>query len=94
MEARATQPDMTRDTYREPRREFHGSSSAMGTVLQVVKTAGILAPLLIGEIVKDPDARWRYIRIASVATALVSQGLYTSRIQNERKEREHQRERC
>jgi hypothetical protein len=47
---------------------------------------------VIGEFVKDADKRWRYIRMASVATALVSEGLYTQRIQQERRhceEREH-----
>jgi hypothetical protein len=30
--------------------------------------AGILSPLIIGELVKDADKRWRWFRIASVAT--------------------------
>lgn len=50
-----------------------------------IKTAGILAPLVIGEFVKDPDQRWRLIR-ASVATALASEGMYTARIQRGREE--------
>lgn len=81
----------------EPRREFHHAQSSMGAVAvigQVVKTAGILAPLIIGEMVKDPDERWRYIRIASVATALVSQGLFTQRIQQERRDRQDERREC
>jgi hypothetical protein len=58
-----------------------------------VRTAGILAPLVIGEFVKDPDQRWRLIRMASVATALVSEGMYTHKIRKEREEaREHERE--
>jgi hypothetical protein len=55
---------------------------------------GILAPPVIGEFVKDADKRWRYIRIASVATALVSEGLYTNRFRRKRdacREREHER---
>jgi predicted phage terminase large subunit-like protein len=44
----------------------------MGAAAHWIKTAGILAPLVIGEFVKDADKRWRYIRLASVATALVS----------------------
>ncbi len=39
-----------------------------------LKTAGILAPLVIHEFVKDPDKKWRYIRLASVATALCRRG--------------------
>lgn len=76
-----------------PRQEFHHAHTSMG-VAHWIKTAGILAPLVIGEFVKDADKRWRYIRLASVATALVSEGMYTSRIQREREEcRERQYER-
>ena len=59
-----------------------------------VRDAGILAPLVIGELVEDVDKRWRYIRIASVATALLSEALWTSRINRERQEREADRQRC
>jgi hypothetical protein len=55
-----------------------------------VRTAGILAPLIIGEVVKDPDKKWRFIRITSVAVALISEGLHARRIQHERREREAQ----
>jgi hypothetical protein len=93
MEPRAAQPTEGRDVYRDipPRQPFHNANSSLGVVAHVIKTAGILAPLIIGEVVKDADARWRYIRIASVATALLSEGLYTSRIQQERKSRDQQR---
>jgi hypothetical protein len=72
------------------RQAFHNPHTSYGAG-HWVKTAGILAPLVIGEFVKDPDQRWRFIRIAAVATALVSEGLYTHRI---RKEREQARERA
>ena len=41
-----------------------------------VRTAGILAPLLIGEFVKDPDRKWRFVRVTSVAAAILSEGLH------------------
>jgi hypothetical protein len=53
-----------------------------------VRTAGILSPLLIGELVKDPERKWRFIRVSSVAAALISEGLHAHRIQRERRERE------
>jgi hypothetical protein len=53
-----------------------------------VRTVGILAPLLIGEIVKDPEKKWRFVRITSVAMALVSEGLHTHGIRRERRERQ------
>jgi hypothetical protein len=45
-------------------------------------------------LVKDSEKRWRYIRLASVATALVSEGMWTTKIQRERKECREERERA
>jgi hypothetical protein len=69
---------------------YHKPHTSLGATGHWIKTAGILAPLVIGEFVKDPDQRWRYIRIASVATALISEGLWTNKIH---KERQHAQER-
>jgi hypothetical protein len=75
-----------------PRQAFHNPHTSYG-VGHWVKTVGILAPLVIGELVKDPDQRWRFIRIAAVTTALLSEGMYTQRIKKEREEaRAHARE--
>lgn len=53
--------------------------------------AGILSPLVIGELVKDPEKKWRFIRVSSVAVALISEGLHVHRLNHERREREAQR---
>ena len=79
--------DMPRD-----RQPFHKPHTALG-VGHWLKTLGILSPLIIGEFVKDPEQRWRYTRIAVVATAALSQGLYTHRIERERQERDECRQR-
>jgi hypothetical protein len=78
---------MQRTPYR-PRQAFHHPRTSLGAAGHWVRDAGILAPLVIGELVKDVDKRWRYIRMASVATALLSEALWTSRIHRERQERE------
>lgn len=83
---------MQRTPYR-PRQAFHHPHTSLGAAGHWVREAGILAPLVIGEFVKDADKRWRYIRMASVATALLSEALWTSRIHRERQEREAERER-
>jgi hypothetical protein len=59
----------------------------MGATGHWLKTAGILAPLLIGEFVKDPEQRWRWIRIAAVVTALGSEAMWTSKVHKERQQR-------
>lgn len=58
-----------------------------------VRTAGLLAPLVIAEVVKDHERQWRFIRISSVAMALVSEGFHARRIGRERREREAPRSR-
>lgn len=74
------------------RQAFHHPHTSLGAAGHWIKTLGILSPLVIGEMVKDPDKRWRWVRIASVATALVSEALWTRRIHKERQEREERRE--
>jgi hypothetical protein len=69
------------------RQAFHNPHTSVGSAGHWIKTVGILSPLLIGEMIKDPEQRWRWIRIASVTTALLSQALWTNRIQKEREER-------
>ena len=73
-----------------PRASSHTPPSEVG---HWVRTAGILSPLVIGELVKDPEKKWRFIRITSVAVALISEGLHAHRIQRERREREAERQR-
>ena len=69
---------------------FHKPHTSLGATGHWIKTAGILAPLVIGEFVKDNEQRWRYIRMASMGTALLSEGLYASRMHREREEaRQH-----
>jgi hypothetical protein len=74
------------------RQSFHRAHTTLG-VGHWLKTIGILSPLIIGEFVKDPERRWRYARIGAVATAALSEGLYTHRIQREREERDECRQR-
>lgn len=49
-----------------------------------VRTVGALAPLVIGELVKDPERKWRFIRITSVLLAVASEASYAHRINKER----------
>lgn len=69
--------------HRAHRLAFHKPHTAYG-VAHWIRTAGILAPLIIGEFIKDPEKKWRAVRIATVATTLVSEGMYTNHVRNER----------
>ena len=75
---------------KEHHRRAHRKSPAVeGEIGHWVRTAGILAPLIIGEFVKDPDRKWRFIRITSVAAAVLSEGLHSHKAY---RQREHDRE--
>jgi len=70
---------------------YHRPHTALGATGHWIREAGILAPLIISEFVKDPQRQWRYIRMASIATALLSQGMWTTKIHKEREAtREHE----
>jgi hypothetical protein len=75
------------------RQAFHHPHTSVGSAGHWVKTAGILSPLLIGEMIKDPEQQWRWIRISAVATAVLSQALWTNKIHKEREERSGREER-
>src|ERR1700689_2636400 len=66
------------------RQSFHHPRTSLGAAGHWIREAGILAPLVISEFVKDPGKQWRYIRIASVATALLSEGMWTAKVHRER----------
>jgi len=59
-------------------------SGVEGEIGHWVRTAGILAPLIISEFVKDPDRKWRFIRIVSVSAAILSEGLHSHKAFRER----------
>ena len=69
------------------RQAFHKPHTALGATGHWIRTLGILAPLVIAEAIKDPEQKWRAIRISAVATALVSEALWANRVRREREER-------
>jgi hypothetical protein len=72
------------------RQSFHKPHTSLGATGHWIREAGILAPLIISEFVKDGEQRWRYIRIASITTALFSEGMWTAKVHRDReKMREH-----
>jgi hypothetical protein len=94
MQPRAAQPGKYNDPSPQWQQfhQFHRAHTSIGagSAGHWIKMAGILSPLVIGELVKDSDKRWRWIRIASVATALISEGIHTQRLMQERRERERE----
>jgi hypothetical protein len=61
----------------------------MGAGGNWIKTGSIPPALVVAELVQDADKGRRYIRLASVATAFVSEARWAIRIQSEHERREH-----
>jgi hypothetical protein len=83
------------------RQAFHHSHSSLGAVHHPRGSLGaaghwihllsVAAPLVIGEVVKDADTRWRALRGVSVGAALLSEAVWTYRISQDRKKDEEAR---
>jgi len=76
------------------RPRHHRQPGAMDEVGHWVRTVGILAPLIIGEFVKDPERKWRFVRIASVSAAVLSEGLHANRVHRQRERDKEALEAC
>ncbi|MGJ5813606.1 hypothetical protein [Paludibaculum fermentans] len=77
------------------RQQFNRPRTSMGAAGHWIHMAGLFAPIVIGELVKDADKRWRYVRLASVGTALAYEAAHTIREQQRNAEREAEcREHC
>jgi hypothetical protein len=72
------------------RQPYYRPHTSLGAAGHWIKEVGILAPIAIGQFVPDPERKWRYINFISLATALLSQGMWTMKIHKEREwAREH-----
>jgi hypothetical protein len=92
MDPRAAQPHRNAEDrdVDYPRHQHHHRPSPVG---HWTRTIGALVPLVITELVPYHSKQIRFIRIASVALAVLNEGNYAFRVQQERREREYDRER-
>jgi hypothetical protein len=84
---RTSPPRATTGHAQSDRKRSHEPHTYPGGAGHWVRTVGALAPLVIGELVKDPQQKWRFIRITSVLLAIASEASYAHRIHKERQER-------
>jgi len=56
----------------------------LGAAGHWIHLASVAAPLVIAEIIKDPNARWRALRLVSVGAAIASEAVWTHRLIKER----------
>ena len=70
------------------RQSFHHPRTSLGASGHWVHLLAIAAPLIIPEVIKDPEHRWRALRWASVGAALASEAVWTHRLSKDRKKDE------
>jgi len=70
------------------RQAIHHPRTSLGAAGHWIHLAAIAAPLIIGEVIKDPDKRWRALRIASVGAAVASEAVWTHRLSKDRQKDE------
>jgi hypothetical protein len=100
MDAAFSQPYGQTDICPMPERQcFRQSEASLGAInssyplAHLARMGGLLAPLVIGELIKDPDKKWRWIRIASLVSAGVTELMWAQREQQRREQREHRHHR-
>jgi hypothetical protein len=71
-----------------PRQSFRHPRTSLGVAGHWVNLIGVLSPLVIGELIPDPTARWRAIRLSSVGTALLSEAIWTHHVLKKRHQEE------
>jgi hypothetical protein len=76
------------------RRSHHPQPRVTDEIGHWVRTAGLLSPLIIGEFVKAPEKKLRFIRITSIAAAILSEGLHSHKAYRERERDREALEAC
>jgi len=67
------------------RQAFHHSHTSLGAAGHFLHIGMVAAPLIIGEMIHDPEKKWRMMRVVPVAGALASEALWTMKISHDRK---------
>ncbi len=65
--------------------------TSLGAAGHWIHILSVAAPLVIAEMIKDPDKKWRALRVASVGGALLSEAAWTLKISHDRREAEEAR---
>ena len=73
------------------RRSISRPHTSMGAAGHWIHLLSVAAPLVIAEVIKDPDKKWRALRLASVGGALLSEAVWTLRLSHDRRREEESR---
>jgi hypothetical protein len=76
---------------RHGQQTFHHPRTSLGATGHLIHLATVAAPLVIAEVIKDADKRWRAMRMVSVGAAIASEAAWTYRLAKERQRDEEAR---
>ena len=76
------------------RQVFHRPHTSLGAAGHWIHLASVMAPLVIGEVIKDSEKRWRAIRLASIGTALLTEAVWTYRLSQKKEEQDAREREC
>lgn len=88
---RVQRRDSGRDVPYPHRQAFHRPRTSLGAAGHLLHLGMVAAPLVIGEMIHDPDKRWRAMRIVPVLGAIGSEILWTMKISHDREKDEEAR---
>ena len=86
------QPPIQRNRHEHVQAPFKRSKVCMGSSGHWIHMLGLLAPLVIGEVIKQPEKRWRAVRISALVTAAASEMFWRQRVRE--RDREEGRRDC
>ena len=70
------------------RQPFHHARTSLGAAGHWIHLLSVAAPLVIAEAIKDPDMKWRAMRLVSVGAAIASEAVWTLRLAKDRQKDE------
>jgi len=73
------------------KRTIHHPHSSLGATGHWIHILSVAAPLVIAEAIKDPEKKWKALRLASVGAALLSEAAWTLRLSHDRRREEESR---
>jgi hypothetical protein len=73
------------------RRSFHRPNTSLGAPGHLLHVAMVAAPLVITNMIEDPQKKWRALAMVPVIGGLASELLWTLRIEQDRRRNEESR---
>jgi len=82
--SRRTQSRLPGSYSSQNKQAFHHSHSSRGATGHWIHILSVAAPLVIGELIKSPENKWRAMRLVSVGAAIASEAAWSLRLSKDK----------